>query len=90
LIKTASRNGRSNQGVLLDEVAPEHVCATCIHKQRVMISASGGNKIAAVWKCRELSKRFFKDIRIEGSGTCFDAGSITDYWAVTNQTDLVW
>gem|GEM_PF-5166422 len=90
MISTASRNGHTNSGVLLEEEAPEHVCATCKHKQRIMLSASGGNKIAAVWNCRELAKRRFHPVRVESLGSCFEANSPTDYWALTNEKDLVW
>jgi hypothetical protein len=76
--------------VLLDEESPEHVCATCKHKQRIFLSASGGNKIAAVWNCRQLSKRQFHPVRIEPLGSCFEANSRVDYWTLTEDTELVW
>jgi hypothetical protein len=75
---------------MLHEAAPEHVCATCSHKQRIVLSSSGGKKIAIVWKCHELSRRRFEEVLVEPQESCFEKNSLTDYWSLTEQTDLVW
>jgi len=75
---------------MLDEVSPEHVCATCRHKHRIMLSQSGGKKIAVVWRCRELSKRRFKNVIVDPQGSCITQKSDVDYWSLTPEKDLVW
>jgi hypothetical protein len=67
-----------------------HICATCSHKQRVLVSTPDGKKFAAVWRCWELTQRFHKEILVEPTGSCFDSNSMTDFWSLTDQTGLVW
>jgi hypothetical protein len=79
-----------NLSEVAEAASQEHICATCSNKERVMVSSASGSQLAVVWRCRELTQRFHKEILVQPTGSCFEAKSVTDFWRESNRTDLVW
>ena len=65
-------------------------CATCGLKERVYISTPSGEQHAAIWRCRELSTRFHREVIVTPEGSCYENNSLTDYYQPEEQTLYVW
>ena len=78
---------------LIDQIegtAQEPSCATCRLKERVYISSPNGDQHAAIWRCRELSTRFRREVVVTPEGSCYENNSLTDYYQPEEETLYVW
>ncbi len=67
-----------------------HICATCRNKERVYISTADGSQHAAIWRCRELSERFRREVLVQPEGSCFENRSLSDYYEPQEENHYVW
>lgn len=78
---------------LIDQVSDQGSdpsCATCRLKERVYISTPSGEQHAAIWRCRELSTRFRREVVVTPEGSCYENNSLTDYYQPEEETLYVW
>jgi len=72
------------------EAAAEPSCATCRLKERVYITSPEGTQHAAIWRCRELSERFRREVIVRPDGNCYENNSLTDYYLPQEAALYIW
>lgn len=77
----ASKTSRFDLALIAEEGnEAEHICATCLNRERVVVTTDDGLQTSAMWRCRPLTQQRGREVLIQPAGSCIDAHSVTDYW----------